>query len=80
MTYRAPLADFRLILDHLAGFPALTATARFADATPDTVDAVLQEAGRMCAEVIAPLNRVGDQNPARLENGLVRSPPGFGTR
>jgi acyl-CoA dehydrogenase len=60
------------------GFDRVTATERFAEATPDTVAAMLTEAGRICEEVLAPLNRVGDLHPARLENGIVRTSPGFG--
>ncbi len=78
MPYRAPVADFRFLLDHVTGFPAVAETDRFADATPDMVDAILTEAGKMCEEVLAPLNRAGDLHPAVLENGVVRTSPGFG--
>jgi acyl-CoA dehydrogenase len=57
---------------------AWLATERFAEATPETVAAMLTEAGRICEEVLAPLNRAGDLHPARLENGVVRTSPGFG--
>ena len=77
MPYRAPLTDFRFLLDHVVGFGQVAATSRFADATPETVDAVLTEAGRLAGEVVAPLNRSGDKHPARLENGVVRTSPGF---
>jgi alkylation response protein AidB-like acyl-CoA dehydrogenase len=77
MTYRAPAAEHRFILDHVVDFARVAATPRFADATPDTVAAILTEAARMCDDVLAPLNRAGDQHPARLENGVVRSSPGF---
>jgi alkylation response protein AidB-like acyl-CoA dehydrogenase len=77
MPYRAPLDDYRFLLTHVAGLPAVTATERFADATPELVDAILSEAGRLCSEVLAPLQRVGDVQPSRLENGVVRTPPGF---
>ncbi len=76
MPYRAPLADFRFLLDRVLGFAEVTAQPRFADATPDTVDAILTEAGKLC-ESLAPLNRAGDKTPARLENGVVRCSPGF---
>ena len=77
MTYRAPIADYRLILDSLLSLDRLVATDRFADATSETVHAVLEEAGRLAGAVLAPLNRAGDQTPARLENGVLRSSPGF---
>ena len=77
MPYRAPLSDFRFILDHVVGFGEVAATARFAEASPETVEAILTEAGRLSEETLAPLNRMGDKHPARLENGVVRTSPGF---
>ncbi|MEO8240756.1 MAG: acyl-CoA dehydrogenase [bacterium] len=77
MPYRAPIADFRFLLDQIVGFAAVTATDRFADATPDTTDAILAEAAKLCETTLAPLNRSGDKTPARLENGIVRTSPGY---
>ncbi|MCD1626203.1 acyl-CoA dehydrogenase [Seohaeicola saemankumensis] len=77
MTYRAPIDDFRFIFHHVADLHCATATDRFADATPDVIDAILTEAGKLCEDKLAPLQRVGDQHPARLENGKVRTTPGF---
>ena len=77
MPYRAPAADHRFILDHIVDYAQVAATTRFADATPDTVAAILTEAAKLCDDVLAPLNRGGDLTPARLENGVVRSSPGF---
>ncbi len=78
MPYRAPVQDFRFLLDHVTGFNRVTATDRFGDTTPDLTDAILIEAGKLCDAVLAPLQRVGDTHPSRLENGVVRTPPGFG--
>ena len=77
MAFASPIKDIRFILENVAGFPEVARTERFADATPDLVEAILTEAGKMCDQVLAPLNRVGDQNPAVLENGIVRTSPGF---
>ena len=77
MPYRAPLSEFRFIYAHVVGFGQVTGTELFAEATPDMVDAILAEAGRLCEETLAPLNRAGDKHPARLENGVVRTSPGF---
>ena len=77
MTYRAPIEDFRFIFNHVVDLGRVTATARFADATPDLTDAILIEAGKLCEDKLAPLQRVGDLHPARLENGKVRTTPGF---
>lgn len=77
MPYRAPVSDFRFLLDHVVGFAQVSGTETFADATPDTVEAVLTEAGKLAETILAPLNRNGDKVPARLENGVVRTSPGF---
>ncbi len=77
MPYRAPIAEFDFLLAHVVGYGRVAATARHAEATPDTVHALMSEMGRLCDDVLAPLNRVGDMHPARLENGVVRTSPGF---
>ena len=77
MTYRAPLGEFRFLFDHVVDLPIVTATEIFAEASGDTVEAILAEAGKLCENVLAPLNRAGDLHPARLENGVVRTSPGF---
>jgi acyl-CoA dehydrogenase len=77
MPYLAPVNDYRFLMDHVAGFGAVTATARFADTTPDLAQAILTEAAKLSTDVLAPLNRVGDQHPARLDDGQLRTPPGF---
>lgn len=77
MPYTSPIQDIRFILDHVVDMAQVSGTDRFADATPDVVDAILAEAGKLCDQVIAPLRRSGDLHPARLENGVVRTSPGF---
>ncbi len=77
MPYRAPLADLRFILDHVVPYAPVAGTDRFAHAPRDLADAALTEAGRICEEVLAPLRRAGDLTPARIENGVVRTSPGF---
>ena len=77
MAYKAPVDDIRFILRHILPFDQIAATDRFAEATDDMVDAILTEAGRMTTEVLAPLNRGSDLQGAKLENGAVRSSPGF---
>jgi len=78
MPYRAPVSDYRFIMDTVAGFQTVTGTTRFSDATDDMADAILSEAAKLCEEVLYPLNRAGDLHPAKLENGVVRTSPGFG--
>ncbi|MGB8812054.1 MAG: acyl-CoA dehydrogenase [Paracoccaceae bacterium] len=77
MPYRAPITDFRFLFDHVVGLDQVAATDLFAEATPETVEAILLEAGKLCENILAPLQRAGDLHPARLENGVVRTSPGF---
>src|SRR4051812_20096257 len=74
--YVPPLADLRFLLERVLGLDEVLARAGGAHTTDD-IGAVLDEAGRFAAGVLAPLNAVGDRNPARLDNGVVRTPPGF---
>lgn len=75
--YTAPLADMRFVLNELLNVEQLTELPGFEDATPDLVDAVLTEAGKLCEEVLLPLNRSGDEEGCIYENGVVRLPEGF---
>ncbi|MCB2128665.1 MAG: acyl-CoA dehydrogenase [Rhodobacteraceae bacterium] len=77
MGYRAPLTDIRFIFDHVIPLATVSGTERFAEATPDLAEAILTEAAKLCDEVLAPVQRSGDLSPARLENGVVRTSPGF---
>ncbi|WP_095588352.1 acyl-CoA dehydrogenase [Actibacterium ureilyticum] len=77
MAYRAPVGDFRFIFDHIVDLDQVTATELFAEADADVVNAILAEAGKLCEQVMAPLQRPGDLNGAVLENGVVRTTPGF---
>ena len=75
--YEAPLRDMRFVLHELHGLDRIVALPPFAEATPDVVDGVLEEAARLTAEVILPLNAPGDLEGCTLENGVVRTPAGF---
>ncbi|TDE39773.1 acyl-CoA dehydrogenase [Antarcticimicrobium sediminis] len=77
MPYRAPVSEYEFLFRHVVGYDQVAATDRFSEADGDTVSAILTEAGKMCEEVMAPLQRNGDLEPARLENGKLRSSPGF---
>ncbi|MER2510205.1 MAG: acyl-CoA dehydrogenase family protein, partial [Amaricoccus sp.] len=77
MSYRAPVAEMRFVMDRVLGAGRLAATERFAEASPETIDAILGEAAKLSEDVLAPLRRAGDLEPARLENGVVRATPGF---
>ena len=77
MSYRAPVTEYQFLFDHVVGLDQVSATERFGEATRDVTAAILTEAGRMCEEVMAPLQRAGDEHPAVLENGVVRCSPGY---
>jgi alkylation response protein AidB-like acyl-CoA dehydrogenase len=75
--YTAPLADMRFVLNHLVDLGGLAKLEGLEHAEPDLVDAVLEEAAKFAGGVLAPTNRSGDQHGAKLENGVVRTAPGF---
>ncbi len=77
MSFRAPVSEYQFILNSVVGLDQVVATEMFSDATEDVSSAILTEAAKLCDEVLAPLQRSGDLEPARLENGIVRTSPGF---
>ncbi len=78
-TYTAPLRDVRFVLEHITPLADLTATEAFAHAEPDLVAGLLEEAGRFAASAIAPTNRDGDAEGARVVDGGVVTPDSFKT-
>jgi 3-(methylthio)propanoyl-CoA dehydrogenase len=77
MNYVAPIKDMQFVLNELAGLKQIQALPGCEDATDETVAAVLEENARFMGEVVAPLNRTGDVEPARWDNGRVITTPGF---
>jgi alkylation response protein AidB-like acyl-CoA dehydrogenase len=77
MNYVAPLKDMQFVLHELAGLKEIQALPGCEDATDETVAAVLEENARFMSEVVAPLNRAGDVQPAKWEDGRVTTTPGF---
>jgi len=77
MNYAPPITEQRFVLDHVVRIAELAAEDRYAAASPDMVDAILDGAGAFAAGEYAPLNRVGDQIGARWNDGTVTMPPGF---
>ncbi len=64
-------------LNHMAGFSAIEGTGAFPELSDDLVAAILEEMGKYCDQIVAPLNWGSDQQGAVLENGVVRTSPGF---
>ncbi len=75
--YRPPLTDIRFVLEQVCDLAELAAIDRFEHAEPDLVTGIIDEAGRFMADVLAPLNRVGDQQGSALGPDGVNTPEGF---
>ncbi len=76
--YKAPLREIRFVLYELLKAEELARDIPdFAEATPDVIDAILEEAGKFCENELQPLNHPGDEEGCHLENGVVRTPKGF---
>jgi acyl-CoA dehydrogenase len=78
VSYVAPIDDHRFALNHVADLERISKLDGYQHADPDTVTSIIEEAGRFFAEVMAPLNRVGDQQGSTLDHdGNVHTPVGF---
>ncbi len=75
--YKAPNQDMQFVIDEIAGLESISKLPIYEEATPDLVEAVLEQAGILANEVFAPLNQPGDEHGTRIENNLVVSPPGY---
>jgi len=77
MAYRPPAKEMAFILGEIAGLNKLVESGAYPDATPDLVEAVLEEAAKLSADVIAPLAGASDLTHPTLSDGAVTSSPGF---
>ncbi len=76
--YKAPIRDLQFVLHEVLNVEqALKGLPAGEDLSADLIDAVLDELGRVCEQVVFPTNAIGDEQGCRLENGVVRSPDGF---
>jgi len=75
--YNAPLRDIRFAMQELAGLEQVISLPGCEEATPDVVDAILDEAAKFASEVLSPLNRVGDTQGAKWKDTVVTTSPGF---
>ncbi|SKA21040.1 Acyl-CoA dehydrogenase [Enhydrobacter aerosaccus] len=75
--YKAPLKDIQFVLTEVLDVSSLAKLPGYEDATPDTIQAILEEAAKLCENVLFPLNRSGDEEGCTYENGVVHTPKGF---
>ena len=76
--YKAPLRDIKFVMNELLDSEQHYANLEGAeDATPDMIDAIVQEGAKFCEQVLSPLNQVGDKEGCTLSEGEVKTPTGF---
>jgi len=76
-TYTAPIDNFRFVMNDVLAVGDTMTRLGLTEATPDLLDAVMEEAGKLCSNVLQPLNLSGDTEGCTFENGVVRTPKGF---
>ena len=76
-TYTAPLEDMMFLYEKLRNNKHYNELEKYKDITSDLVKDILQEAAKINQNIILPLAKAGDENPTILENGIVRTPPGY---
>ena len=76
-TYNAPVEDMLFLYDKLRDNKNYKEIERYKEVTPDLVKNILEEAAKINQNLILPLAKSGDENPTVLENGVVRTPPGY---
>src|SRR5688572_21534791 len=77
MAYKAPVRDFSFILSDVLDIDRYSNVPGFADVSSDLVQQILEEGAKFAEEVIAPINRAGDLQGCKLDNGVVTGPPGW---
>ena len=78
LSYKAPLADIKFLLEDVLDFyPHYEKFPEFEEATPDLVDAIFQECAKFCENELLPLNQSGDKEGCKFDDGEVTTPKGF---
>ena len=75
--YAAPIRDMKFVIEELIGLDTVNSLPGYEEASSDVTTAILEEAGKLARDVLSPINRNGDLEGSRLENGVVITPTGF---
>ncbi len=76
-TYNPPIRDIKFVLHEVLEAETLSTLDGYEDVSSDLLDQIIEEGGKLCAEVLFPLNLSGDQEGCKYENGTVTTPEGF---
>jgi alkylation response protein AidB-like acyl-CoA dehydrogenase len=76
-TYFAPVEDMMFLFEKLRDNKNYNELEKYKEVSPELVKDILEEAAKINQNLILPLAKIGDENPAVLENGVVRTPPGY---
>lgn len=76
-SYTPPLADIRFVLHDVLKVSEIFSLKPYQEFSPELVDQILEEGGKICSEVLFPINQSGDKEGCKLENGVVSTPSGF---
>ena len=75
--YRAPVDDMMFLFEKLRGNSHYNSLEKYKEVNPDLAKDILEQAAKLTENLILPLAKAGDETPAKLENGVVRTPPGY---
>ena len=75
--YNAPIDDMMFLFEKLRDNPYYNALEKYKEVNPDLAKDILEQAAKITENLILPLAKAGDETPAKLENGVVRTPPGY---
>jgi len=77
VTYSAPIDDMMFLFEKLRDNPHYNVLEKYKEVNPDLAKDILEQAAKLTENLILPLAKAGDETPAKLENGVVRTPPGY---
>ena len=76
-TYKAPVDDMMFLFEKLRDNSHYNSLEKYKEVNPDLAKDILEQAAKLTENLILPLAKAGDETPAKLENGVVRTPPGY---